>query len=910
MAICYGINQIDNANSEIKNVAARRCNTLSALRKRNGARSTMASLSDTGPTGPGTEPVWVSSVDPKGKKTYKTTVLIEGRSYELLSREEDTAVRAKILQTFKDYIHEKESDFKYNEPQHVILEKTLHSVEQIVSAESSSSDFYESQEILPSQILTVKKISLLRKFFKPRFAQESTEESASRSTEKKSLQSEGSGPPLPSSLAASPVSSVSPTAVDTASSSSLANPIPIDATASGDDVQNLPLSAPDLRSRGEKSSPRFKPPIIQEPAEKHPLPAEAFSDKFAQMSLFPDTSLPTKGTARQQLQLFNVLRIDQNYRIPKNFRSFVQAMRSIGRRRVEHPDLGIARKADFEMSGRTYDQELEILKREARWLGITEAEYKFLLLKADPENKDLAQIGDYQQWDEQIRREAWIADQLNILSPAAQEPNREAVSQLCFQLQQGLALSKPKYFAQLFLLLQTAKRMGWDEEEKQIVLALQNTVSGLNSRRLHQFCLESTKLIQETSPEISMKDIFAATAIEIKPPVTGLPSIKTPQEEREIIKTWIAGDISCIQRILQDINPKTKDAFKSHPEFASLATTKIPELLASFPEGDISDVVGAFIEELKAVLETINTWQGQNPMYFHATEHWRELSSSEIGVTKGKFYSGAFVSRSGPLPGFGDVCFVFDENLETMARVVTPVADSTDVWFGFDRNIPINPTAEKLEERAEEIILDAIPLPQHLSPDEQRMIRVAMARWLENWALAKRTPSGMSYGFRSEGKDINTDISALLTKMVVDIQQGFRGVIDLQEWTPQDCFPKIYAQIEQEKTVLQQTSGSSSLPSLQERALVRAVAVRDEKCLFGKFLDDDFKDSNTRPPVNQEEVQRYLSSVKLTVPVLTWDMMTLFADYMQRFGTRIPFPLAQVGLSVAMEPINPEIAIL
>jgi hypothetical protein len=73
--------------------------------------------------------------------------------------------------------------------------------------------------------------------------------------------------------------------------------------------------------------------------------------------------------------------------------------------------------------------------------------------------------------------------------------------------------------------------------------------------------------------------------------------------------------------------------------------------------------------------------------------------------------------------------------------------------------------------------------------------------------------------------------------MITEIQQGFQKVIDLHNWAPQQKFQEICAQIEQEKAILTQTHGSSSLPSLQRSAPVRAVVVRNEKCLFGKFVD-------------------------------------------------------------------------
>ncbi len=140
--------------------------------------------------------------------------------------------------------------------------------------------------------------------------------------------------------------------------------------------------------------------------------------------------------------------------VPHDFKQIVERMRLWGRRREKEPD---SKKQ---------------LQHEAKFLGITEIEYKAILLASG--------MDDPGTWKQEIENEKKIQEMLRQLETSF-DPSK--VPDLLKLLENHPALGKPEYYAKLYTLFQNVQDEG---QKKQIQAALQKTITGVSSRKLVQ----------------------------------------------------------------------------------------------------------------------------------------------------------------------------------------------------------------------------------------------------------------------------------------------------------------------------------------------------------------------------------------------------------------------------------------
>ena len=225
--------------------------------------------------------------------------------------------------------------------------------------------------------------------------------------------------------------------------------------------------------------------------------------------------------------------------------------------------------------------------------------------------------------------------------------------------------------------------------------------------------------------------------------------------------------------------------------------------------------------------------------------------------------------------------------------------------MGFDRGIPINPSAAAFEDAAREIIVDNIKLPENLSELEQRMVKIAMARWLENWTVARCVDKKLLFEYRVGGKDLSGNMHDLLSKMTGHLRESFQDL--LPSWNPERSFESIERLVEEKAVDL---TSHPQEGSRTEAAPLRAIAVEEKDSLFRANPFNSSDPSHPEPFPSMEEVRSHLESVGIGAPILSWDVATLWMEYSTRLGMSVPSPCAQISPTVASAPINPDYTVL
>ncbi len=403
--------------------------------------------------------------------------------------------------------------------------------------------------------------------------------------------------------------------------------------------------------------------------------------------------------------------------VPKNFQKMVEGMRQWGHRRDKDLDRGDSVKK---------------LQHEAKFLGVTEVEYKALLLASGEAPKDTKV-----KWKKEIDDEQKICDLLKNLNSNFEG---EGVSPLLELIGKHPFLGKPEYYALLFTLLQ---KVSDEEQKKQIVAAMQTIVGAIPSRRLVQFRQE----VITRCPGISEKDLFAPGYTVIKEKDVE----EAPEQGRH-------GTI--IQLIEADL--KLLETLEGHPEaldevqkgMKSKAAARLLKDEKEETHIDLKDRVALAKKKLQEAMALQKTWKehpGQALRYFHATnaKNYVKILKGKIAVAGGgaaafgtPSYSGAFVSKY-PLMSYGTIAFGFGEDIEYHARAgQTLPADSGDIWLGFDRAVvPDAQTAQQGDLFRKKLLEDIMKHPQiqKLSPQEKAILEIGLAHVLENDLDVQRT---------------------------------------------------------------------------------------------------------------------------------------------------------------------------
>ena len=147
-------------------------------------------------------------------------------------------------------------------------------------------------------------------------------------------------------------------------------------------------------------------------------------------------------------------------------------------------------------------------------------------------------------------------------------------------------------------------------------------------------------------------------------------------------------------------------------------------------------------------------------------------------------YSGAFVSTI-PETKYGSTCFAFTEEMGEVAQAVVTQDTIEAQWYGTNRAIPINTQADAYKTVCWNTIVESFPIPQTLSPLEQKAFKLAVMLWLENWTsvsysqdggwiLGVRVPPSEPAGYGiSPNPTLNTDPRVIEDCLKAALHQGF-----------------------------------------------------------------------------------------------------------------------------------------
>ena len=256
--------------------------------------------------------------------------------------------------------------------------------------------------------------------------------------------------------------------------------------------------------------------------------------------------------------------------VPKNFQTMVEDMRACGRRRDTSPE-----------------DEKEKLQHEARFLGITEAEYKAILLASGKE--------DPGGWKEEIENEEKIRDLLQQLETSDDVGKVEELLKL---LQNHPPLAKPEYYAKLYKLLQKVSN---ESQKNQIKSVLHKSIQGMNSRKLTQFRREVAFLL----PQIREETIFEPSYA---------PKSEVTQEAREIaiedrhakIIEFIDADLALLDQ-LENKQADVESVMKNMKSKTAASILRITDY--DQPQMDLPDRIQLAKNKLQEAKKLQQTWK-------------------------------------------------------------------------------------------------------------------------------------------------------------------------------------------------------------------------------------------------------------------------------------------------------------
>ncbi len=555
-------------------------------------------------------------------------------------------------------------------------------------------------------------------------------------------------------------------------------------------------------------------------------------------------------------------------KVPKNFETLVQAMRACGRRRLEE-----APQASRE--GEPSEAQMQ-LKREAKFLGITEVEYKALLLasgKSDPGG-----------WNEEIAKEKQIQGLLNELEASFDEGKVPLLIEL---LKNHPPLGKPGYYKQLYGVMQKVRN---PEQQKEIKASMRRITDGISSRKLGQFRQEVLAFSQESAEEL-LKPIFKMHADAARE----ITERRDVQDRHGTIIQFIDQDLALLERLRK--NEITLEA--AHRQFKSITILQmlIQAKDENVPLGDRIQLGRKKLQEARDLQQVWKDHPEQSLRYFHATAplSYETVLKSKVAVVGGGYqgagsssYSGAFVSTR-PLASYGSVAFGFGEDLEYHARAVqTHQWGNNDSWLGFDRAIVPDPeTARRgnlFRQNLRQQILDH-PAVKKLKPYQRAVLEIGLARWLENDLDVIRT-----------GKD---SWEATLTLPDGKILRGDQMIFRLVEFPP---FEPEIAQVyrlafprELELFNVSKAAKASEQDPFRDEPHMRALIVFDEEPLLQLRHRLNFVFAGLDPqkilcPTKQEVRQKCNDlGIRIDgrdVPIIPWTVAEICADYDTLFGLR------------------------
>ncbi len=626
-----------------------------------------------------------------------------------------------------------------------------------------------------------------------------------------------------------------------------------------------PVTPPDLTQQAASSiSPQPTPhPPINFSSTFRPIPAHSGGTG-------PVIQSP-QGPGEMSLRKFDLHDPYARFSHPMHqggISEFVQRIRTVGGRRPEK----------WKRNSLS-----ERVRHEAKFLGITGVAYKQILCTEDPSKKANADKSSVLTWGQEIQNEAALSVLLqDLYRESMLDPTDPRLEQLSKLLLGSPPLSKPIYLTQLFHIYSLCKEL---PQECVIKKALRKTTGGVNSRRLNEFCHESLELIQERYPQTTLQDVLSLLSQSIiDPAVAGTIS---PDTERLIIREKIATDIELIRKM-----PRPGSKLEL---LKMLETNKLPlyiqEECSKISDADVGSFLGRAIDQLQQVQRFLEQWHGSNPRYYHATKSWQGVAASSILVGGGQnkyggatCYSGAFVSKEGPIDQYGDVCFCFTEGIETIARTVQTARGVSAggrpnaYWYGFTRAIPVNSQADDFKKQCLEALYQRIPAVQGTCAIEQQCLRISAMLWLENWTTVSFSErDGWQFAMRKpeQGQVLEnnpTEIENQLKRALIGSFPHFQREID------SISFP--------------------ALPSRKPNQPPLLAQATDPCVIFAK------KEAGSIDAIRQ---QLRIRGIPETIPILPWETGAIWANYIQQIvGITRPVAGAKKKVKHTELAIHPE----
>ena len=555
---------------------------------------------------------------------------------------------------------------------------------------------------------------------------------------------------------------------------------------------------------------------------------------------------PPQGPGEKSLRKFDLLDFSTRLSHPVyqgKISELVQRIRTVGGRRPERWKKNLPS---------------ERVRHEAKFLGITEVEYKQILCTEDPSKKATVDKSSFLTWEQEIQNEVELSALLQDLNRESRlDPTDPRLEQLSKLLSSNPPLSKPIYLSQLFHIYSLCKGL---PQEWAITRALRKTAGGVNSRRLNEFCHESLELIQKRYPRTTLQDILSLLSKSIIAPAVA--RMTSPDTERLTIREKITADIELIRKMPR---PSSKLELLKMLEANNLPLY-IQGECSKISDADVGSFLGRTIDQLQQVQRFLEQWHGSNPRYYHATKSWQGVAESSILVGGGQSmhggltnYSGAFVSKEGPIDQYGDVCFCFTEGIETIARTVQTARGISAggrpnaYWYGFTRAIPVNSQADDFKKQCLEELYQKIPLVQGTCAIEQQCLRISAMRWLENWTTASFSErDGWQFAMRKPEQ------GQVLENNPIEIEKQLKQAL-------MESFPHFQREID--------SISFPALPSRKPNQPPLLAQATDPCVIFAK------KEAGSIDAIRQ---QLRIRGIPETIPVLPWETGAIWANYIQQ----------------------------
>lgn len=537
--------------------------------------------------------------------------------------------------------------------------------------------------------------------------------------------------------------------------------------------------------------------------------------------------------------------------VPQDFQTKVAAIRACGRRRPQEGSV---------------EDPATTVRHEAKFLGVTEVEYKAILLASG--HKDPG------GWVQQIENEKMIHSkliQLNLQFDPAE------CGHLLELLKNHPPLGKPEYYASFYRLHEKVQD---STQKRQLQEVMRKTIEGISSLKLGQFRSMVSKMLTREE-----REIFEPSYTLLLPGRTDVQKSGTNRHDKII--QFINEDLTLLSELEKTHSRLDEIAKRIHSQTTATILKPFAWETGTAPLKERILLARQKLEAARALQQEWRNHPEKALRYFHATkkQYFADILKGKIAVAggigeHGHGYSGAFFSWF-PLVQFGPIAFGFGEDLEHHARAVkinTEEVTPQTTWLGFDRAIVPDPeTAQQGDVFRQKFVEDILKQEQvqRLPPDEKAILEIGLARWLENDLDVRRLAPNkweailtLATGEEKKGSEIAHHLY-LSAPFPANITKAFQAALEKVSLSWDIEAPQ------QQGPDMQDT----------QQAHMRALIVFDTE----PMLQNRLELQGGLPPISQQSVQDQCRTLGITidgddVPIIPWTVASIGSDYDSLFG--------------------------